>query len=111
MKKIAVALTLSVLGMFSSVAQADWSEWDRIETMRTSRFSYDEGKTVITLRNTSPGFVCPNGDFFIRKDSSGKESQFPILLAAVQSGRQISIGYSIEPLFGAGCDVYSIRIR
>ena len=110
MKKIAMIMSLAVVGLSSSVAMASYTSYDRIAEMRQSRESYDDGKTVIKLQSNASDTVCPSGDFFIDKDSSGRPWQLAMLTAAVQSGRQVQLLYRyLGP--GQGCDVYAVAIK
>jgi hypothetical protein len=105
MKKKSI-LALVALGMLStsSVAWADWSGEDQVREIRQSRSSYDNGRTVIKLKNTP----CSTGDFYIADSSSNKDLKVRLLTAALLSGRDVNLGHTAN---SSGCDVYSVVLK
>lgn len=104
LNKTIVAIVAIATLSIASAAHAAWSPEDEVVQIRQSRSSYDNGRTVIKLKNST----CSTGDFYIADSSSNKDIQVRMLTAALLAGRSVQLGYQSTP---AGCDVYSVVLK
>jgi hypothetical protein len=96
LKKTIVAIVAVAALSIASMAHAAWSPEDEVVQIRQSRSSYDNGRTVIKLKNTT----CSTGDFYIADTSSNRDIQVCLPTAALLAGRTVmSAGcYDADPL-------------
>lgn len=98
-KLLPVAVVGGALAV-AGTASADWAN-GTVDTLRASRNSYEDGKTVVVLK----GATCSTGDFYIASASSNKDTMVKLLIAAKLAGLPVGLGFTPA---STGCEVYAV---